>query len=141
MAENAVIGQRVLAFLADMILFGALYYGAIYTLSGAGVLNISFVQAQLYLTLVPQTLYVVYFFIFELIFSYTPGKRLIGLKVVNKDSENIGLVSAILRNITRWFEVMPGFLIGLFIMWGSEDNQRLGDILAGTKVIRTSTEK
>jgi uncharacterized RDD family membrane protein YckC len=67
----------------------------------------------------------------------TPGKRLTGLRVVRSGGRPITFVRSALRNILRVVDILPGFYaIGMTTIFISRRNQRLGDLAAGTHVVR-----
>ena len=71
----------------------------------------------------------------------TPGKRLMKLRVIREDGRPITLWEAIARNLLRIFDAVPGFLlpvysVGLISLFMSDRDQRIGDLFAGTVVIR-----
>lgn len=70
----------------------------------------------------------------------TPGKRLTGLRVVRTGGQPVGFVTSAIRNVVRVVDLLPGFYgVGMAVIFGSGRNQRLGDIAAGTIVIRERT--
>ena len=83
-----------------------------------------------------------YFIFFEFFWNgQTPGKRLLKLRVIRDDGRPITLWEAIARNLLRIFDAVPGFVvpiysIGLITIFASSRDQRVGDIFAGTVVIR-----
>ncbi|RME23093.1 MAG: RDD family protein [Deltaproteobacteria bacterium] len=79
-----------------------------------------------------------YFFAFELLWQgQTPGKRVFGLRVVTVEGHPPGVLPAMIRNMVRLVDVMPGvYGIGSLAMMLSPRAQRLGDRVAGTVVIR-----
>jgi hypothetical protein len=80
-----------------------------------------------------------YFSLWELATrGFTPGKYLVGLRVVGSDGQPVDAKAIFLRNVLRAVDVLPsGYVIGLVTMIGSRHGQRLGDHAAGTLVIRT----
>jgi uncharacterized RDD family membrane protein YckC len=67
----------------------------------------------------------------------TPGKRLNGLRVVSTGGRPITLVRSALRNILRVIDILPGFYaVGMTVIFISSRNQRIGDLAAGTHVVR-----
>ena len=88
-----------------------------------------------------------YFIFFEWIWSgQTPGKRLLKLRVIREDGRPITLWEAIARNLLRIFDAVPGFVlpvysIGLITIFMSVRDQRIGDMFAGTVVIRERTDE
>ena len=83
-----------------------------------------------------------YFALFEWLWDgQTPGKRLLKLRVIREDGRPITLWEAIARNLLRIFDTFPGFFvpvysIGLIAIFLSNRDQRVGDLFAGTVVIR-----
>lgn len=67
----------------------------------------------------------------------TPGKRMNGLRVVRSGGRPITLVRSALRNILRLIDILPGFYaVGMTVIFISSRNQRVGDLAAGTHVVR-----
>jgi len=87
-----------------------------------------------------------YFILFEWLWDgQTPGKRLLKLRVIREDGRPITLWEAIARNLLRIFDSVPGFFvpiysIGLIVIFLSTRDQRVGDIFAGTVVIRERSD-
>lgn len=83
-----------------------------------------------------------YFIFFEWLWSgQTPGKRLLKLRVIREDGRPVTLWEAIARNLLRIFDAVPGFVlpvysIGLITIFLSGRDQRVGDMFAGTVVVR-----
>lgn len=67
----------------------------------------------------------------------TPGKRAVGLRVVQVTGSPITPGQAFLRNILRWIDSMPLFTYGFGMVscLATRRFQRLGDLAAGTVVI------
>lgn len=79
-----------------------------------------------------------YFALFEIIWrGQTPGKRMIGLRVISVSGRPITPLQAILRNLLRIVDQLPAlYAVGIISVLVSARNQRLGDIAAGTVVVR-----
>lgn len=92
--------------------------------------------------LVIFVIFAAYFIVFEWLWNgQTPGKRLLKLRVIREDGRPLTLWEAIARNLLRIFDAVPGFVvpvysIGLIVIFLSGRDQRVGDIFAGTVVIR-----
>lgn len=88
-----------------------------------------------------------YFVVFEWLWNgQTPGKRLLKLRVIRDDGRPLTLWEAIARNLLRICDAVPGFIIpvysiGLIVIFLSSRDQRVGDIFAGTVVIRERTDE
>jgi uncharacterized RDD family membrane protein YckC len=67
----------------------------------------------------------------------TPGKRVMGLRVVQATGSPITLGQAVVRNFLRFVDGMPFFtsIFGLASCLATKRFQRLGDLAAGTVVI------
>jgi RDD family len=67
----------------------------------------------------------------------TPGKRWSSLRVVCDDGSAITFRASALRNLVRLVDAIPGFyFVGAVAIFASRNNQRLGDLAAGTIVVR-----
>ncbi len=68
--------------------------------------------------------------------GFTPGKRLLGIRVVSTDGLPAGLGACLLRNLLRAADWLPfGFAFGLVTMACNRRFQRLGDLAADTVVV------
>jgi len=66
----------------------------------------------------------------------TPGKRLMGIMVLNDDGTPVRWPAALTRNLLRAADFLPLFYgLGLVAMLMSRDFKRLGDLAAGTVVV------
>jgi uncharacterized RDD family membrane protein YckC len=88
---------------------------------------------------------VVYFsviFFYDVLFEVlgggkTPGKRWTGLRVVRSGGHPITFVRSALRNILRLIDILPVFyMVGMLSVFITSRNQRIGDLAAGTHVVR-----
>lgn len=80
-----------------------------------------------------------YFAFFEWIWSgQTPGKRWLKLRVIREDGRPITFWEAAVRNLLRTLDMMPYpfYSIGLISVFYTTRDQRVGDMVAGTVVIR-----
>lgn len=66
----------------------------------------------------------------------TPGKRALGLVVLNDDGTPVRWPAALTRNLLRAADFLPFFYgLGLIAMLANRDFKRLGDLAAGTVVV------
>jgi uncharacterized RDD family membrane protein YckC len=83
-----------------------------------------------------------YFIVFEWLWNgQTPGKRFLKLRVIREDGRPITFWEALARNLLRIFDAVPGFVVpvysvGLITIFMSGRDQRIGDVFAGTVVVR-----
>lgn len=67
----------------------------------------------------------------------TPGKRMNGLRVLQDDGRPVGFFTSAVRNVLRLVDFMPSaYLVGMVAILATRRNQRIGDIAAGTLVVR-----
>lgn len=154
--ELAEPGERVAAFLIDLIIIviaGVVL--RVFALLLPHRLSFS-LPIVLFLGFIVQNAYFVYF---ELRWAgVTPGKKLLGLRVINRQGGPLSAGAVVARNLTRqaeiffplelllathgWFwtisDVLPALIwvmamLGLVI--GTKDRLRLGDLIAGTVLI------
>jgi uncharacterized RDD family membrane protein YckC len=81
---------------------------------------------------------IVYHGLFEwLSDGQTPGKRLLGLRVVREGGQPLDMAAALMRNLLRPIDFLPVFFgLGVALALLTARTQRLGDMLACTVVIR-----
>ncbi len=79
-----------------------------------------------------------YFIVFEALWNgQTPGKRMLGIRVVRDGGYPIDFTAALVRNLIRVGEFALGFyLVSMFAALLSHENKRVGDLAAGTIVVR-----
>lgn len=79
----------------------------------------------------------VYFVAMEAVYNYTIGKKALGLVVVGQDGGAIDWEESLVRNVLRIVDALPFFyLIGAILIVASDDNQRLGDMVGDTFVVK-----
>src|SRR5712692_9673410 len=81
-----------------------------------------------------------YFWISEALFSgQTLGKRAFRLRGVGDRGETMTWVEAGIRNVVRIVEFLPyGYGVGLIVLFANGRGKRLGDLAAGTIVVKDS---
>ena len=75
---------------------------------------------------------------FEMLWNgQTPGKRFTGLRVVRDDGTPLTFFDSAVRNILRAVDIQPGiYSVGLFTMFFHKQYKRVGDMVAGTVVVK-----
>lgn len=127
---------RMLAFLLDMLLRGAIYFIAAMPLACLGETGIGLLLLLLFAL---EWFYPVYFEVWRR--GATPGKRSLGLQVVHHDGTTVGLPASLLRNLMRFADFLPmAYGLGLLFMAFDKDFRRLGDLAAGTLVVYREAE-
>lgn len=137
----AGLGSRFLATLLDTLIQGA----AIIALAlVAGVVGIGIAgegASGWALAFFFVTAFLVmfgYHVIFETLSSgRTPGKQAAGIRVVRMGGGPVGFLASMIRNTVRLVDFLP-FLygVGIVLIVANTRNQRLGDMAAGTLVVR-----
>lgn len=77
-----------------------------------------------------------YYSLFEGLWGWTPGKWICGIKVLRDNFAKCGLGRAFLRNLVRVVDAMFYYFVALVSIGATLKWQRLGDIAAGTVVVR-----
>lgn len=146
--ELAGLGSRFLAVFIDMLIQGTV---AAVVLIVFGVLGLSMPAAtgrgpgQVVFALVLAMaifatflLFFGYFIAFEWLWDgRTPGKRIVGIRVVRDGGFPVDFTSSLIRNVVRILEFGLGFYaISVVSTLISPQNRRLGDFAAGTIVVR-----
>ena len=80
-----------------------------------------------------------YYVLFEgLADGQTPGKRLLRLRVVRDGGYSVTFGASAVRNLVRLVDIqpIPSYAVGIVTIMFSKSGKRLGDIVAGTIVVR-----
>jgi uncharacterized RDD family membrane protein YckC len=133
-----VTGRRVLATIVDGVLLGLLFFvmSMLFGSSSAegGQVNASLngLPFLMYLVLV-----VAYYVLMEGYLGQTVGKMLLGIKVVREGNGEVpGLGGAAIRTALRVIDGLFFYLVAFISVLASGKNQRLGDMVAHTLVVR-----
>jgi len=124
--EYAGFWRRFVAWIIDGILLGAV--------SGILMFIISAQQTASWLGSVIGIVYIVGFWTWR---GQTPGKMVMGVKIIKTDGSPIGIGRAILRYIGYLVSAIIIFIGYLMIAWDGR-KQGLHDKIAGTYVVKTS---
>ena len=137
----ASIGARLLGQVVD----GLIALG-VFVIVGALVANRSggWTENGFNLTGVPalaaigitSAIVLLYFFIAEALTGVTAGKLVAGVRVQSTDGSSIGFAASLVRNLLRLIDGIGGYLVGGIVALISPRRQRLGDMAAGTVVLR-----
>ena len=77
-----------------------------------------------------------YYVLFEAFFGATLGKAITGIQVRQRDGDACNFSAALIRNLLRAVDAIAGYLVGMVVALLSAWRQRVGDLVAGTIVIR-----
>ena len=136
--QLAGIGSRIMAQVIDfpiqvlLLLVALLGSTALGWLIGNGNLAILIALAAAFVLVWG------YYIVSEAVWSgQTVGKKVFGLRVVGDQGEPIRLSQAFIRNLIRIVDFLPGFYgLGLVVLFMNGRGKRLGDMAAGTVVVR-----
>jgi uncharacterized RDD family membrane protein YckC len=127
----AGVVARFYAFVIDLLIRAVVGSVLIGTISGLGEAMIGVALISLFLL---EWFYPVVFELGE--HQATPGKRVMGLRVVMDSGLPVTPASSLLRNLMRAVDVLPfGYAFGFVSMLLRADFKRLGDVVAGTRVV------
>jgi uncharacterized RDD family membrane protein YckC len=139
----AGIGSRFIALLVDYLIWGAglvvLVILALITLPAMHAFNVKSAQwAEAIVIFIVFLFNWGYFTLFEAFWSgRTPGKRVARIRVIQRSGRSIGLLESMARNLVRYVDQLPFFYaVGVITMFVTSQHQRLGDLAAGTLVVR-----
>lgn len=129
----ASVGERIIAQIIDVFLLICYF-----TVVGILVhnINVSYFDSELFILLAFYFPGIFYHFLMELFnHGQSVGKMIMHIRVVKKDGTTPGLGDFFMRWILHFIDT--GFsLIGLLVILLTRNSQRLGDLAAGTMVIR-----
>ena len=137
--EIAGLGSRAAAALIDILILGGLALSSGILLAIMNRLGLS--PGRLggaVLILIGFAAWYGYFTLFEgLRGGQTPGKRRLGLRVVADTGQPAGIGAAAIRNLLRPADFLPPpYLLGALLVGLHPRAKRLGDMVAGTVVVR-----
>ncbi|MDQ2914851.1 MAG: RDD family protein [Chloroflexota bacterium] len=137
--DLAGAGNRGFAAVLDFLLATLIAFTANVILSWAG----AFGETSLYVfggLILIVTLVVIwaYFILLEWLWNgQTIGKRVFKLRVINEDGSPAQFTAVLVRNLLRLVDFLPALYgVGLLAIVLSPKSQRLGDLAAGTYVVR-----
>ncbi|MES2459147.1 MAG: RDD family protein [Armatimonadota bacterium] len=139
--ELAGLGSRFVALAIDLLIQGALLFFGLSLLGYA-----SEPMKSIGLTWLMEVLVIVYGFVlmfgyfifFETIWNgQTIGKRAVGLRVVREGGYPITFFAAATRNLIRIADFLPfNYGVGALMVFLQPQYKRLGDLVAGTVVVK-----
>lgn len=152
--DLAGIGSRGAAALLDTLIQGTVWvlFSVAFAIGAASLRerfpnSVSSDQA-LVLTLLPYVLVTFvllwgYFPVFETTWNgQTPGKRILGLRVIRENGYPVRAGDVLVRSLIRVVEALPPtYWIGLLVMLLNGRSKRLGDMAAGTVVVREGARR
>jgi uncharacterized RDD family membrane protein YckC len=132
-------GNRGFAALVDFVAASLIFVGSLYAFSTLSGVSAALAQPLFGLwILVTFLLAWSYFVLLEWLWQgQTLGKRMYGLRVIREDGAPAGFTAVLVRNVVRIVDFLPAFYgLGLLMIIITPRSQRLGDLAAGTYVVR-----
>jgi uncharacterized RDD family membrane protein YckC len=140
--EPAGLGSRFCAMLIDTLLLGAILLAMWLLLlllfpaavPGGATKWLAAVVLAVAIALVSGG----YFILFELLMrGQTPGKKAMKIRVIRDDGTPVTANEVLIRNILRLVDFLPvGYALGAIVMFPNPLAKRLGDLAAGTIVVK-----
>ena len=137
--DLAGAGNRGFAAVVDFLIASVIAITANVILSWLGVYD----EASFFLVggltlMLTLVLIWAYFILLEWLWNgQTIGKRLYRLRVINEDGSPAQFTAVLIRNLIRLVDFLPAFYgVGVLVIVLSPKSQRLGDLAAGTYVVR-----
>ena len=133
--DVAGLGSRGIAIGIDMVIQTIVMLAIVFLVIA---LELGDVGTQVILAVSFPLVFWVYFFVFEGLWrGRTPGKRAMRLRAVRVNGQPMSGAQMFVRNLIRIVDFLPtAYAIGAVVMVISTRSQRLGDLAAGTLVIR-----
>ena len=145
----AGIGSRFIALLVDYLIWipCILIVGKLFSFFLPSLTAFSHISGQWALAIYLFLIFLFnwgYFTLFEAFWNgRTPGKRVARIRVIQRSGRPIGLFESMARNFIRYIDMLPivvPYALGTIVIFVSRDHQRLGDLAAGTLVVRDRIE-
>ncbi|GIV98072.1 MAG: transporter [Herpetosiphonaceae bacterium] len=133
--DIAGIGSRFLAAVLDSIIIGLII--TFISIVAVNIFEVS--RFGVWIILSALWLFVItYYILFERLWTgQTPGKRALGIRVVQEQGHPVSQAGSVIRNFIRLVDFLPFFYgIGVITMFVDRRIRRLGDLAAGTLVVQ-----
>ncbi len=132
-------GNRGFAAIVDFVIATLVFVGALWGFSSVATATGGAIGPLFgLLVLVAFAITWSYFVLLEWLWQgQTVGKRLYGLRVIRDDGAPAGFIAVLIRNLLRIVDFLPALYgLGLLMIIVTPRSQRLGDMAAGTYVVR-----
>jgi uncharacterized RDD family membrane protein YckC len=138
--QVAGLGTRAIAQILDLLIVAGILIATYLVAAGLGVATGSTQVVLLFFVLGAFVVIFGYFWISEAIWSgQTVGKKVFRLRAVGDQGEPLTFAQAGIRNIVRIVDFLPyAYGIGLIVLFANGRGKRLGDLAAGTIVVKDS---
>jgi len=140
--QIAGLGTRAIAQIIDLLIVALVEAAVIFFGIAAGTVTNSGTVTGLVLIVFSFLNVFGYFWVSEALWSgQTIGKKAFRLRAVGDRGEPLTFMQAGIRNIVRIVDFLPyGYGIGMIVLFANGKGKRLGDIAAGTLVVKDSDQ-
>ncbi|RLD50056.1 MAG: RDD family protein, partial [Bacteroidetes bacterium] len=127
--QRAGIGDRLIAFIIDYLILSGLIIITSFVIDWSNIDNLTIIYVF------TSILLFFYLFLSEIFLNgQSIGKIFRKLRVVNLKAERASIFQYLIRALLRPIDLISG--LGILVVIVSKKSQRLGDLAAGTMVIR-----
>ena len=153
--EIAGIGSRFLAALIDtalitflqvltaLLVFSIINQADGYTDNLTSTISALSSWAVAIIGIVGMCFYWGYYIFFEMVWNgRSPGKKVLKLRVLRVDGTPITITESLIRNLVRLADFLPAYYgVGAIAAFVNPQTRRLGDLAAGTVVVRETDQQ
>jgi uncharacterized RDD family membrane protein YckC len=138
--QIAGLGTRAIAQIIDLLIVAVVEVAVIFFGIAAGTVTNSETVSGLVLIVFSFLNVFGYFWVSEALWSgQTIGKKAFRLRAVGDRGEPLTFMQAGIRNIVRIVDFLPyGYGVGMIVLFANGKGKRLGDLAAGTLVVKDS---
>lgn len=135
MNSEKFITRRIIAGIIDYAIILSLIYFYVYKfgeIDSGGTYNVSGIR-----TFPIFIFWLIYICVIEVTFKSTLGNYIVGLKPIDLQTEkSINFKQSFLRHVVDLVDMMFFGIVAIIVIKNSKESQRLGDLLAKTKVVK-----
>jgi uncharacterized RDD family membrane protein YckC len=138
--QIAGLGTRAIAQIIDLLIVALVEVAVVFFAIAAGAVTNSGTVLWLIIIVFSFINVFGYFWVSEALWSgQTVGKKAFRLRAVGDRGEPLTFMQAGIRNIVRIVDFLPyGYGVGMIVLFANGKGKRLGDIAAGTIVVKDS---
>lgn len=134
------LSKRIFAYLIDLLIIFVPFLAIIILIYTRNSIILDMIRSYSYLLAVFSlmiSIQFIYFTLLEWKFGTSLGKKLMGLRVVSDDMQDITFIQSATRNTVRYADILLYFYIfSIILMVSGGKYKRIGDYVADTKVVK-----
>ena len=138
--QVAGLGTRAIAQLLDLLIVTGILIAVFFFAFAVGAVTNSDTLSNLIIIIGTFVVVFGYFWLSEALWSgQTIGKKVFRLRAVGDRGEPLTFLQAGIRNVVRIVDFLPyGYGVGMVVLFANGRGKRLGDLAAGTIVVKDS---